>query len=373
MLEEDDFGLLHPDASSPAISEDERLVSAFAEVTAFVKANGREPERSPTNMSEMQLAMRLKAMREDEAQREALKEHDELDLLQEPEPPESIEEVVASDDLGLLESDDPDLYDLKHVPPKVTTMPEEIGRRTPCLDFDRFRKLFEECKAALASGDRDLLPFKNEQQIDAGRFYVLKGVLLYVDEVGERTREAGKVNARLRCIFDNETESNMLLRSLAAELYKDGRRVTESRRATERITLEPDTPMASVYVLRSLSKDPQLAAFPQVHKIGSTRQTVEDRIAGATGSATFLGAPVEIAAVYKVPEGTEKAFEKQLHSIFAESRLDIWFEQSGKAVASANEWFAVPLDGIEKAFDLIEADSIGNFHWDHPLAEFRPG
>lgn len=373
MLDEDEFGLLRADPVAPAITEEERFVAAFAEVTAFVKANDREPERTPTNMSEMQLAMRLKAMREDSTQREALKEHDELDLLQEPEPPESIEEVVASDDLGLLESDGPNLYDLTHVPPKVTTMPEEIGRRTPCLDFDRFRTLFEQCKAGLASGDRDLLPFKNEQQIDEGRFYVLKGVLLYVDKVGERTKEAGKVNARLRCIFDNETESNMLLRSLAAELYKDGRRVTESRQVTERITLDPDTPMASVYVLRSLSEDPQLAAFPQVHKIGSTRQKVEKRITGASGSATFLGAPVEIAAVYKVPEGTEKAFEKQLHNLFADSRLDIWFEQDGKVVASANEWFAVPLDGIEKALDLIEADSIGNFHWDHKLGEFLPG
>ena len=216
-----------------------------------------------------------------------------------------------------------------------------------------------------------MIPFKNEQQITAGRFYVLKGILLYVAEVGERSRETGKTNARLRCIFENETESDMLLRSLAAELYKDGKRVTEPQSRDAALTLEPDTPMASVYVLRSLSDDQQLDRFDHVHKIGSTRQRVEDRIGGATSDATFLGAPVEIAAVYGVPQGSEKNLESLLHRIFASSRVDVWFERDGRVGESADEWFAVSLPAIEQALDLIESEAVASYRWVHEVGELQ--
>ena len=371
MLAEDEFGLLEMEPEVVPLTEDDRLVAAFAEVTAFVRERDREPECNMANITEFQLAARLKAMREDDAQRELLKKYDDLGLLVEPEAPESIDDVLASDDFGLLDSDGPDLHSFEHVPEKVTTMPEEISQRKPAKDFEVFRPFFEACTSELRSGDRKLIPFKNEQQITAGRFYVLRGVLLYVAEVGERSRETGKTNARLRCIFENETESDMLLRSLAAELYKDGKRVTEPQSRDAALTLEPETPMAQVYALRSLSKDPQLNRFDQIHKIGSTRQKVEDRISGASKDATFLGAPVEIAAVYKVPEGSEADLEKLLHRIFAASRLDVWFEKDGKVGESANEWFAVSLSAIEQALDLIEGDAITNYNWDHEAGDFR--
>lgn len=372
MLAEDEFGLLEMEPETVTLTEDDRLIVKFAEITSFVEENGREPEANPVRMSEMTLALRLKALREDDRQREFLKEHDRLDLLREPEPPENIEEVMASDDFDLLNADGPDIHDLTHVPEKVTTMPDEVSQRKPAEDFDQFEPLLTQCQADLRSGDRKMLPFKNEQQIQTGRFYVLRGVLLYVAEVGERSRETGKTNARLRLIFENGTESDMLLRSLAAELYKDGRRVTESSQADrERIELMADTPMASVYVLRSLSEDPQLAPFTDLHKIGSTRQEVESRISGASKEATFLGAPVEIVATYKVPEGTEASFEQLLHKVFADSRLDIWFEKDGRLGDAATEWFDVPLEAIDDAITMIEADTITRRSWNRDAQKFE--
>lgn len=366
MLAEDEFGLLELEAQAAPFTEGDRLRAALAEVAQFVRANDREPTVDTTDMGEFKLALRLKAMREDDVQRGLLKEHDELDLLREPEPPESIEDVIATDDFDLLESDGPDIHDLQHVPVKVTTMPGEISQRKPAQDFEDFRPLLEACQRELRSGDRTLLPFKNEQQIEAGRFYVLRGVLLYVAGVGERSRETGKTNARLRLIFENGTESDMLLRSLAAELYKDGRRVTESkRRDREVIELMADTPMASVYVLRSRAQDPQVARFGKhLHKIGSTKQKVEDRIRDAETEATFLGAPVEIVAEYKVPEGSETRFENILHRFFVDSRLDIWFEDDTHLAESATEWFNVPLPAIDEAIAMIEAGTITQFVWD---------
>jgi len=374
MLADDDFGLLEMEPEAAVLTEDDRLIAKFAEITEFVRENEREPEANPAKVSEMTLALRLKAIREDDLQRELLQEQDELDLLTEPEPPQNIEEVIASDDFELLDADGPDIHQLTHVPEKVTTMPDEISQRKPAEDFEKYEPLLVECQAELRSGDREILPFKNEQQIEAGRFYVLKGVLLYVDEVGERSRETGKTNARLRLIFENGTESDMLLRSLAAELYKDGRRVTESKkRDREAIQLMADTPMASVYVLRTLSEDPQLAPFGNLHKIGSTKQRVEDRISGSAKDATFLGAPVEIAAVYKVPEGTEATFEKLLHKAFADSRLDIWFEKDGRLGESATEWFDVPLTAIDQAIDMIEAETISSHVWNRETGQFHAG
>lgn len=371
MLAEDEFGLLEMEPEKVTLTEDDRLIIKFSEITSFVEENGREPEANPVKMSEMTLALRLKAMREDDRQRELLKEHDRLDLLREPAPPENIEEVMASDDFDLLNADGPDIHDLTHVPEKVTTMPDEVSQRKPAENFEQFEPLLTQCQADLRSGDRSLLPFKNEQQIQAGRFYVLKGVLLYVADVGERSRETGRTNARLRVIFENGTESDMLLRSLAAELYKDGRRVTESSQDdVKRIELMADTPMASVYVLRSLTDDPQLAPFTDLHKIGSTCQEVESRISGASKDATFLGAPVEIVATYKVPEGTEATFERILHKVFANSRLDIWFEQDGRLGESATEWFDVPLGAIDDAISMVEAETITRYAWNRDTQKF---
>ena len=372
MLADDDFGLLEMEPEAPVLTEGDRLVAAFSEIVAFVREHEREPERDADSVSEATLAMRLVAMREDDAQRELLAEHDDLDLLTEPEPPGSIEEVIASDDAGLLETDGEDLHDLRHVPEKKTTMPDEISQRKPAEDFEEFRSLFDRCQEDLKAGLRKQIPFRNEQQIAEGRFYVLRGVLLYVAEVGKRSRETGKTNARLRLIFVNETESDMLLRSLAAELYKDGRQVTEPEPAGEdlEMTLDPATPMASVYVLRSLSSDPQVQQFENLHKIGSTRQDVETRISGASSEATFLGAPVAIVQVYEVPRGVEDKVEGLLHDAFAASRLDIWFEKEGLTAESATEWFDVPLSAIDEAIELIQAQTISDFEWDPGTGSF---
>ena len=78
------------------------------------------------------------------------------------------------------------------------------------------------------------------------------------------------------------------MQSLASNLYKDGRRVTEPNEVTlERMGLEPDTKMGYVYVLRSLSEDEQLARSLTPHKIGFTTRTVSSG-SRAPSSTTFL-------------------------------------------------------------------------------------
>lgn len=375
MLAEDEYGLLKPAPKRAPVTADDRLLAAFQEIAEFTRVNGREPERTPTDMTEAKLAMRLKAIRQNEDQAAALRGADDLGLLgeapPEPEPvvlpdtpPETVDEARAADPFGLLDGTE-NLFELKHVP-KTQTMPEEIARRRPAEDFDQFADLFKDCHAGLRAGQRKLLPFRNPIEIEPGKFFVLNGVLLYVAEMGElELDQVRKANARTRCIFENGTESNLLMQSLASNLYKDGRRVTEPSEVTlERMGLEAETKMGHIYVLRSLSDDPQLTGFRDVHKIGFTTQTVEHRTAGAEGAATFLGAPVETVASYPLPAVAVQPVEAMLHGFFASARLDIWFEQNHQIIAEANEWFDVPLSAIDEAIALTQSERIQGYEYD---------
>lgn len=371
MLGQDEFGLLELPVKATRMTSDDRVVAAFEEIAEFTKRTGRPPAANPADIGEWKLAKRLEALAEDDTQREMLAAYDELGLLVAPEPPASIQEAADNDPFGLLSGGD-DLFELRHVP-KAQTMPEEVARRRPAEDFEDFRQLFVDCHADLRAGRRKLVTFKNPLEIRPGRFFVQAGVLLYVASVGELTRnEIKKANARTRCIFENGTESALLLQSLASNLYKDGKRVTIPGDETlTEMGLEPETPMASVYVLRSLSQDPQIAEFPTLHKIGSTSATADERTARAQSDTTFLGAAVEIVEEYRVPRGVETKIEHLLHRLFASARVDAWFERGETTVAEANEWFAVPFRVIDEAITLFENEAIVNYEYDVETRSLR--
>jgi hypothetical protein len=263
IFNDDPYGLLDiKPAGSQARNADERLVASFEEINSFYEKNNREP--NPGNgLQEHQLKARLNGIRSDLQKIDMLKPYDRFKLLEIIKKPiESINDIWDDDDFGLLETSAESIFDLKHVP-KETTMPDYVASRKPCLDFENFEHLFIACHQDLGLKRRKLYPFKNEQQIDKGYFFVLKGILLYVAEVSEKEKAGGKVNARLRCIFENGTESDMLLRSLAAELYKNGRRVTER---TEKLLdnfnniSDEDKESGYIYVLHTLSENPEIKA-----------------------------------------------------------------------------------------------------------------
>jgi len=372
MLGEDEFGLLEFPVKAPAPTPEDRLASAYEEIAEFTRQHGRPPAKDSTNIAEFKLATRLEAMCSDDEQRRQLEPLDELGLLREPEPPQTVEEAIADDPFGLLGGEN-DLFDLQHVP-KTQTMPDTIARREPAKDFEAFRQLFVDCHADLRAGRRKLLAFKNPSEIEQGKFFVLNGVLLYVASVGEPefAKSNKGNNARTRCIFENGTEADLLLLSLGRNLYKGGKRVTvPDNKTLQEMGLQPNTPMASVYVLRSLSSDPQVLELPGLHKIGSTSSTAAKRTVHAVSETTFLGAPVEIVEEYRVPRGVEGKIEQMLHRLFAPARIDAWFERDGVTVAEMREWFAVPFRTIDEAIGLIENEAIVNYTYDPASGELR--
>lgn len=364
MIAEDELGLLSLPVKSEGMTSEERLIANFQEIVEFVRSHDRPPEPDAGDVTEMMLAFRLEGISASDEQRELLAPHDELGILKAPEPPSSIEEALADDSLGLLTPPEEDIHTLRHVP-KPSTPPEEVARRRPCKDFERFEPLFKACQAELRTGTRRLVKFRDEQAIKKDAFYVLNGVLVLVADEEKRKIEHGRPNARLRCVFDNATEADLLLRSFASRLYRFGKTVTEPE---EKTRLEVEEQLGGetgfVYVARSLSEDPEVSAIPDLHKIGFTTGSAERRIRDAVGSATFLDAPVKLVETFEVPRSIAGKVEGLLHRFFGSARIDAWFERDGLPVADAQEWFSVPLKAIEEAVGLIESEAIQSYEYD---------
>lgn len=372
ILEDDDLGLLNIKPKRSSITVDERLLQSFQQINDFYRQHGKEPESNPSNILEFQLFNRLKGLRASKEKCEALQEVDEFHLLTfiEPEKPiTSIADIFSDDSFGLLDDEAESIFDLKHVPKSPMEMPEKIAQRKRCKDFDQFEHLFKQCHAELTSGIREARQFTGEQQIKPGHFFVLHGVMVYVSEVGEKEVKNGKVNARLRCIFENGTESNMLLRSLATELYKDetGRRILDHHEkaleALEQIQAE-DEKTGYLYVLQSLSQQADIASIQNLYKIGYSTVPVQERIKNAAEEPTYLMAPVKVVEVFECYNLNPQKFELLLHTFFGKACLNVdVFDKTGKRF-SPREWFVAPLHIIEAAANMLINGEIVNYRYD---------
>lgn len=372
ILDDDDLGLLNIKPKRSSITVDERLLQSFQQINDFYRQHGKEPESNPSNILEFQLFNRLKGLRASKEKCEALQEVDEFNLLTfiEPEKPiTSVADIFSDDSFGLLDDEAESIFDLKHVPKSPMEMPEKIAQRKRCKDFDQFEHLFKQCHAELTSGVREARQFTGEQQIKPGHFFVLHGVMVYVSEVGEKEVKNGKVNARLRCIFENGTESNMLLRSLATELYKDetGRRILDHHEkaleALEQIQAE-DEKTGYLYVLQSLSQQADIASIQNLYKIGYSTVPVQERIKNAAEEPTYLMAPVKVVEVFECYNLNPQKFELLLHTFFGKACLNVdVFDKTGKRF-SPREWFVAPLHIIEAAANMLINGEIVNYRYD---------
>lgn len=366
LIEDDDLGLLKTKPKVSATTADDRLIAAFQEINEFVKKHNRLPDANPKDVMEFRLYSRLKGFNEDPQKIVALTPYDEFSILKPSKPLGSVDDIFGDDDMGLLADEAESIFNLKHVP-KVIDKPDYVAQRKPCPDFEQFEPLFKQCQADLASDKRTLSTFSGEQQIFKGQFFVLKGILLYIADEGELEKTGRRTNARLRCIFENGTESNMLLRSLAAELYKDGRRVSAHEEhlldGLQGIT-EEDQATGYIYVLRSLSKNPDIASIQNLYKIGFSKQPIEERIKHAEQEPTFLMASVKLIESFQCYNLNPQKLELLLHTFFGEACLNIdIYDADGKRYVP-REWFVAPLEVIEQAIQLLINGEIVHYKYD---------
>lgn len=370
-----------PEAKGGRPPLDERVIAGFEEIQRFVEQHGRAPQHGEDrDIFERLYAVRLDRLRSLLDCRTLLEPLDHQGLLAsairvaEPSADYDVDQLAA-ELAGAVGAED--ITVLRHVRTSADKRAaEEIADRKPCEDFEVFRPLFERVAADLKTGLRQASTIEaGRRAIDAGDFFILDGIPLYVAEVGEPLKTtAGEVDRRLRAVFANGTESNLLLRSLQRAFYNDpaARRVVspESGQLSFGGELEADdVESGTIYVLRSLSNHPYVAQHRDlIHKIGVTGSKVETRIAEAEHDATYLLAKVEVVATYKLAGINRTRMENLFHRLFASARLNIAINDRFGYPVQPQEWFLIPLFVIDEAVARIIDGTITSYVYDPKAA-----
>lgn len=366
---------------SSRTAREERIIAGFEDIQRFVEQHGCIPQHGEgRDIFERLYAVRLDRLRELADCCALLEPLDHQGLLSgEKLAKMTVAEEIDDDELlaqlGVEAAAAAEITELRHVRSAAEKRAaEEIANHRKCEDFDSFKPLFEQVQKELGTGLRQTTRFERKSEIAPGRFYILGGQKAYVAAMEEPfTNEHGYKDARLRVIFDNGTESNLLMRSLQKALQQDpaGRRIIEPSAGPLFAGHSEDGDEASgiVYVLRSKSDHPIVAAHRDVlHKIGVTSGDVARRIAHARLDPTFLMADVEVVATYELFNINRTRLENLIHRIFGPARLDIEIKDRFGQPVIPREWFLVPLFAIDEAIARIREGTIIGYIYDPKTA-----
>ena len=381
-----DLGLVvTPLTTSSRTPREERVIAGFEDIVRFHQAHGRAPlHGEERDIFERLYAVRLDQLRKLPEAQTLLAVLDGPGLLTGAIAATSanlsdLDEDALLAELGIGDEpvDQSDITMLRHVRSSVEKRAaEEIANRTRCVDFDRFEPLFKKVKTDIGSGVRKTRIFQTRSmdEIQQGTFFVVGGQIAYIAEVGDEfTTKYERRDSRLRVIFDNGTESEVLQRSLQRALHRDevARLITEpSAGPLFGDAPEPDDIESGViYVLRSLSSHPFVSEHRElIHKIGVTGGKVETRIAGADKDATYLLADVEVVATYKLHNLNRIKLENIFHRLFSAAQIDLTIEDRFGQPVKPREWFLVPLHVIDEAVQRIRDGSITDVVYDPETA-----
>ena len=369
-----------PEKKGGRSPQEERVIAGFEDIQRFVELHGRAPQHGEDrDIFERLYAVRLDRLRTLEECRAILAPFDRQGLLVGSTAPSAAPVDTMDDDDLMAELEGAagtsDIRDLKHVRAAADKRAaEEIANRTLCKDFETFKPLFAQVRKDLDAGVRKTRPFQTMAEIQKGEFFIVGGQTAYVAEVGEEfMTEYERRDSRLRVIYDNGTEADVLLRSLQRALHRDeaGRRITDPVAGPLFASESEDGDLASgtIYVLRSKSNDPAIAQHRDVlHKIGVTGGDLKARLANAKLDPTFLLADVEIIATYKLANINRTKLENLIHRIFDPARLDIKIKDRFGHPVVPREWFLVPLFVVNEAVERIKDGTITEYTYDPKAA-----
>lgn len=386
----DELSDLHVDKKdgSGRTAREERIIAGFEDIERFLEQQGRIPlHGEDKDIFERLYAVRLDKIRTSEECRAVLAGLDKHGLLGDaPIIPltanEELDDETLLEELGGI-GNNSDITKLMHVRPRAEiNAAEEIANRTLCNDFSKFKPLFDEVAEDIARGRRTTLQIRKDAgflkaRIKEDEFFILNGQTVYIAEVGETIKAPnGDTDARLRVIYSNGTESNLLLRSLQRALYKD-----ESSRIISEPPAGPlfsgesedsDVETGTIYVLRSESDHPQISENREfIHKIGVTGGDVKKRIGNPKVSSTYLMAGVEIVATYELSNINPVKLENLIHRFFKPAQLNIKIKDRLGNPIDPREWFLVPLFVIDQMIEKIKDGSIVNCTYDVSKQEIR--
>jgi Meiotically Up-regulated Gene 113 (MUG113) protein len=378
----DDFA--KPEKKGGRPPRDQRIIAGFEEIQRFVEKHGRAPQHGEDrDIFERLYAVRLDRLRALEECRSLLTRMDHQELLSGKEMVAASLEAIDDDELmaelaGAAGSEA--ITELRHVRKSADKRAaEEIANHTVCEDFDKFKPHFERVKRELDSGIRHTLPVRNMDEIkmaeiQKGEYFIVQGQIAYIAEVGEGFRtQYDRRDSRLRVIYDNGTESNLLMRSFQRALHRDaaGRLITNPDMGPLFAEEPGDDDLASgtIYVLRSKSDHPVVAANRDVlHKIGVTGGRIEVRVANAKLDPTFLMADVDVVATYELFNVNRVKLENLIHRVLDPVQLDIEIKDRFGNPVKPREWFLVPVFVVNEVVERIKDGTITQYIYDPSAA-----
>lgn len=348
-------------APKKTIKSSDRLIAGFQRIVEFVETHNRLPQNC-NDREERTLYNQLQGIRNDAGKAERCRMYDTAGILSRPDEPKRDEDAMLEDilndplfaDVG---QDDLGLYD---IPDYMKQRMEErreadyVAQRKKCKDFENFELGFKKVHAGLKSGKYRLIKFK-DAHIAKGRYFVEDGILVYVAglEQIEKNRH-GKKDSRTRCIYENGMESGIYMQTLCKNLYSNGYSVQDCSDMSAGDLRQmfdvndKDVESGLIYVLRSLSDNPEISSIKHLYKIGFTTVALESRIANAKNEPTYLCADVEVVAQWRVYNVKTSILENLIHKLFKAVQLQV--KVDGK---HPEEWYVVPLHIIEQAVTYI--------------------
>lgn len=348
----------------------DRLIAGFQEILDFYETNGRLPEDSGEEKS---LFHKWRGILKKDTSVQRCRPFDTLGILpqeaqvNEPEPEynreltkeEKLEAILNDPLLADIENEeDLGLFDVpEYMRQRLEARKEAeyVGKRRPCDDFDKYANNFKEIQSGLKTGKYKLVKF-SESTLKVGCYFVEQGIIGYLAAFENEKKENGRKDGRTRVIYENGAEADIKFRTITKNLAVDGYSIIDcsdlSADEFEQIfTLsDKDVESGTIYVLRSKSTRPEIAAIKDLYKIGFTVTSVESRIANAKNQPTYLCADVEVIATWKVYNVKSSTFESLIHKLFDNVRLQVMVDGH-----RPQEWFIVPFRIIEKAiFNIIK-------------------
>ncbi|UPO91080.1 GIY-YIG nuclease family protein [Niallia sp. Man26] len=342
----------------------------FQELVEWIKNHdGKEPKKS-RDMTERKLFSRLKGYRDKPEMIKKLAVIDELNLfdsqntvLEDPiKSSKSLDDILNDETLFEKKEKVDSLLDLSRYKRTISAA-DKYSVRKRASHFEHYEPLFKLVQKEIANGTRKIIPVDTEKNILPGKFYIDNGILLYVLTVGDYyTDKHGYRNAKLHLIYENGTENKgILLRSFASNLFdktRHGRMVTEvmsdvmGETTVEERAAEYQT-TGYIYVVKSLSSNPEISRYQNLYKIGFAAGNVEKRIANAENEATYLYAPVKIIATWEVQNFSGRKLETVIHHRFEDKQIQISVPTANGKIEKPKEWYLVSLDEIEKCINDI--------------------
>ena len=364
---------LFDDVTAPKkrTTSSDRLIAGFQEICDYAEAHGCPP----TEETDRKLYRRLKGILENESRLERCRPFDTCGLLPAPEneiasEPEAeykpkdltdeeqldeimndplFDDIESGSDLGLF-----DIPDYMRQRLNARKEAEYVGRRRECEDFDKYADGFKEVQQGLKLGKYRLVKF-SVKNLKVGSYFVEDGMIGYLAAFeDEGVNRHGDRDGRTRVIYENGAEADIKYKTITKNLSVTGYSVVDtSEMTTEELEQcftinDNDIESGTIYVLRSKSTRPEIAAIKNLYKIGFTATSVESRIANAKNEPTYLCADVEIVATWNVYNVKSSTFEALIHKLFASVQLQVTLDGH-----QPKEWFIVPLKVIEEAVNTI--------------------